>query len=178
MRMRSVEGIIIGCVDNAPARRDISNNMNFSTWWLDAGNGYASGQVLLGNATRREELAGSFSEGQMHVERLPIPSWQLPSLLAPPTTEPTDVLDCAEAVAADEQGPLINQAMAVLVLEFVHRLLNGTLTWMGAYIDLEAGTLQPVPALPETVARMCQVKVDTLLMKDCSVGRRYSLRRR
>ncbi len=174
----AIQGIIIGCVDNAAARRELSNNLHFSSWWLDVGNGYASGQVLLGNASRREELEGSFSEGLMHVERLPIPSWQLPSLLAPPTTEQTDTLDCAEAVAAEEQGPVINQAMAVLVLEFVHRLLKGTLTWMGAYIDLEAGTLQPVPAEPETVARMCGVKVDTLLMKGCSIGNRYSLRRR
>jgi len=175
---QAIRGIIIGCVDNADARRAISENMAFSNWWLDAGNGFASGQVLLGNATRRESLEGSFSEVYRMVNRLPIPSWQLPSLLAPPTKEKTDTLDCAEAVAADEQGPVINQAMATLVLEFVHRMLKGTLTWMGAYIDLEAGTLQPVPAEPETVARMCGVKVDTLLMEGCSIGNRYSLRRR
>ncbi len=174
----AVRGLIIGCVDNANARRTIGENMSFSNWWLDAGNGLASGQVLLGNARRGADLEGAFSEMYSQVERLPIPSWQLPSLLAPPTKEKTDTLDCAEAVAAEEQGPVINQAMATLVLEFVHRMLKGTLTWMGAYIDLGAGTLQPVPAEPETVARMCGVKVDTLLMKGCSIGNRYSLRRR
>ena len=106
-----------------------------------------------------------------------MPSWQLPSLLAPPTMK--DVRrDCAEAVAAEEQSPVINQAMATLVLEFMYRLLNKKLTWMGAYIDLDAGTLQTVPAEPELVARMCGVKVDTLLRKDCPTGNRYSLRRR
>ena len=107
-----------------------------------------------------------------------MPSWQLPSLLAPPTKKKPDTLDCAEAVAAEEQSPVINQAMATLVLEFMYLLLNKKLTWMGAYIDLDAGTLQTVPAEPEIVARMCGVKVDTLFRKDCSVGNRYSLRRR
>ncbi len=175
---QAIRGIIIGCVDNADARRAISDSIAFTNWWLDAGNGHASGQVLLGNTNRRQSLEGSFSEAYRQVERLPIPSWQLPSLLAPPTIVKTDILDCAEAVATEEQGPLINQVMATLVLEFVNRMLKGTLTWMGVYIDLEAGTLQPVPAEPETVARICGVKVDTLLMKGCSIGDRYSLRRR
>jgi len=107
-----------------------------------------------------------------------MPSWQLPSLLAPPTVKDTNPQDCAEAVAAEEQSPVINQAMATLVLEFIYRLLNKKLTWMGAYIDLDAGILQTVPAEPEIVARMCGVKVDTLFRKDCSIGNRYSLRRR
>jgi len=102
---------------------------------------------------------------------------QLPSLLAPPTS-PVDIpRDCADAVAAEEQSPVINQAMATLVLEFMHRLLTGKLSWMGAYLDLEAGTLQPVPAEPEVVARMLGVKVDTLITEGCSIGHRYSLRR-
>ncbi|MCJ7743194.1 MAG: ThiF family adenylyltransferase [Dehalococcoidales bacterium] len=174
----AVQGIVIGCVDNAQARRAIGETLKFGNWWLDAGNGLASGQVLLGNANDGQSLEGSFIEESREVIRLPIPTWQLPGLLAPPTRKEPDNRDCAEAVATEEQGPVINQAMATLVLEFVHRMLKGTLTWMGAYIDLEAGTLQTVPAEPETVARMCGVKVDTLIMEGCSVGRRYSLERR
>jgi len=45
----------------------------------------------------------------------------------------------------------------------MHQLLKGTLSWMGAYLDLEAGTLQTVPADPVVVARMLGVKVDTLM---------------
>ncbi len=174
----AVQGLIIGCVDNVEARRTIGQTLNYGNWWLDAGNGLSSGQVLLGNARDRESLEGSFSKESRKVNRLPIPTYQLPSLLAPPTRKKPDNRDCAEAVASEEQGPVINQAIAMLVLEFIHRMLAGTLTWMGAYIDLEAGTLQTVPAEPETVARMCGVKVDTLMSKNCSIGRRYSLRRR
>ncbi len=178
LRSPAIQGIIIGCVDNADARRQIGKTLRFGNWWLDAGNGFSSGQVLLGSAGNLELLGIPFIKESGEVEGLPMPSWQLPSLLSPPTKKKPDTLDCAEAVAAEEQSPVINQAMATLVLEFMYRLLNKKLTWMGAYIDLDAGTLQTVLAEPEIVARMCGVKVDTLFRNDCSMGNRYSLRRR
>lgn len=169
------QGIIIGCVDNAEARIAIAetfNRFSFGNWWIDAGNGFSSGQVLIGNTPKTEYLEGAFDDESNEVDRLPLPSWQLPGLLIPPTSNLNEaVRDCAEAVVADDQGPVINQAMATLVLEFVHRLLNNKLTWMGVYLDLDAGTLQAVPAEPITVARMCGVKVDTLIRK-ISIGRR------
>ena len=177
MYTRMAQGIIIGCVDNAPARRCIAKDFSYTNWWLDAGNSHSSGQVLFGNSGSPDQLEGAFEEYYQMVKRLPLPSLQLPSLLAPPTVTEQAPMDCAEEVAADEQGPVINQAMATLVLEFVHRLLTRKLSWMGAYIDLDAGTLQTVPAEPITVARMCGVKVDTLIMKGCSVGHRYRLSR-
>ena len=172
------QGIIIGCVDNSAARRSIAEHFNYSSWWIDAGNGYSSGQVLIGNTMHTEQLKGVFDEEMQKVSRLPLPTVQLPSLLAPPTAPVETHRDCALAIADEEQSPVINQAMATLVLEFVHRFLAQKLTWMGAYIDLEAGTLQTVPAQPQTVARLCGVKVDTLISQGCSIGRRYSLRRR
>lgn len=162
---RAIEGIILGCVDNVAARKAIADSLNWGMWWIDSGNGHHSGQVLIGNAREVESLKESFNDREQTVSHLPIPSLQLPSLLAPPTGPARVQRDCAEAVEADEQSPTINQAMATLVLEFTYRLLKGTLTWMGAYIDLDAGTLQTIPAEPATVARMCGVKVDTLMLK-------------
>jgi len=159
---RVMHGVIIGCVDNAAARREIARGVNYGTWWLDAGNGRNSGQVLIGDSLHVETLQGAFDKKKMEVTHLPMPSMQLPSILIPPARKEPKQLDCAEAIEADEQSPVINQAMATLVLEFVYRLLQGTLTWMGAYIDLEAGTLQTIPIEPITIARMCSVKVDTL----------------
>lgn len=174
-----IHGLIIGCVDNAAARRDIAASVSFGTWWLDAGNSRNSGQVLLGDTRDVETLQGAFDKEKMEVIHLPMPSTQLPSLLIPPARTEPKQLDCAEAIEADEQSPVINQAMATLVLEFVHRLLQGNLTWMGAYIDLEAGTLQTIPAEPVTVARMCSVRVDTLFQKfKCSHGYRYAMQER
>ncbi len=170
MSSRAVESLIIGCVDNSAARLSIAESLDPGTWWLDSGNGRHSGQVLIGNARKPEELRGGFRQSDNTVNRLPLPSLQLPSLLAPTPLPARPVGDCARAVEADEQSPVINQAMAVLVLEFVSRLLNGHLTWMGVYLDLDAGTLRTVPAEPETVARMCGVRVDTLMADESPGG--------
>lgn len=177
---RAAQGLIIGCVDNAAARKDIARGMQFGSWWLDAGNNRDSGQVLIGDVKDVEQLEGAFSKDVMEVAHLPMPSMQAPSILIPPAWQETRQMDCAEAVEADEQSPLVNQAMAMLVLQFVHRLLQGSLTWMSAYIDLDAGTMHAVPADPVTVARMLSVKVDTLYSKEpqCTIGRRYYIGRR
>lgn len=174
-----IHGLIIGCVDNTAARREIAGSVNFGTWWLDAGNGRNSGQVLIGDTQNVETLQGAFDKETMKVIHLPMPSMQLPSILIPPVRTEPKQLACAEAIELDEQSPVINQAMATLVLEFVYRLLQGTLTWMGAYIDLGAGTLQTIPTEPLTIARMCSVRVDTLYTRfKCSIDPRYSLQER
>lgn len=176
--------ILIGCVDNSAARRSLSQSSHraggwSNDWWLDAGNGYDSGQVLIGNSREVERLEGSFDKSRHTVDHLPMPSLQLPSLLSEPS-RPAPRQDCAEAVADEEQSPTINQTMATLVLEFMYRILNGKLSWMGAYVDMGVGTLTTVPAEPQTVARMFGVKVDTLMAKieNCSRGMFPAPRRR
>jgi len=178
--MRQMRGIIIGCVDNADARLSIAKGLSWGDWWLDAGNGHQSGQVLLGNTTNIDGLEESFDEDEHMVDHLPAPSLQLPALLNQPTKPVTRALDCAEEVEEEGQSPVINQMMASLVLEFMYRLLKGTLTWMGAYVDLEAGTLSTVPAEPVTVARMFGVKVDALCRHEegCHIGGRRQVRGR
>jgi len=163
LHTEAAQGIIISCVDNVAARREIAGTLKYGNWWLDVGNGYSSGQVLIGNTNSRIQLEGCFDKENQVVTALPQPSLQLPALLAPPTKRVIKDLDCAEAVAAEDQSPVINQSMAVLVLEFIHRLMQQRLTWMGAYLDMEAGTLQTVPAEPTIVARMLGVKVNTLI---------------
>jgi hypothetical protein len=61
----------------------------------------------------------------------------------------------------------------MLVVDFIYRLLSGTLTNMGAYIDLDAGTLQTVPATPMSVGRMVGLKVSELMANKCGMGMRY-----
>jgi len=172
--MRMARGIIIGCVDTASARQSIVDRLEWGDWWLDAGNGLQSGQVLFGNTRTIDGLEEAFYETDHTVDKLPVPSLQVPSLLNEPTKTKEPALDCAEAVEEEGQSPIINQAMATLVLEFMYRLLTGRLTWMGAYIDLDAGTLTTVPAEPVTIARMFGVKVDTLCCHEegCHIGGR------
>lgn len=181
-RMTSISNLcllIIGCVDNPEARGKIADSLNNryfkQNWWIDSGNGYHSGQVLIGNKNDPEELNEAFDINGHTVEKLPSPCLQLPSLLIPPSVPEERQLDCAEAVATDDQSPTINQAMATLVLEFVHCLLTNKLTSMGAYIDLDEGALSYVPADPVTVARMCGVKVNHLMANKCALGARYHI---
>lgn len=177
MYTRAIQGIIIGCVDNAAAREEISRSLRLGNWWIDSGNGYSSGQVLIGNATSEEALYQGFDWVHKEVKSLPAPSWQLPSLLIPEPRSVRKDMDCADAIVNDTQSPIINQTMAMLVLEIVHRLFKGTLTWMGVYIDMEDGTLQTLPANPETVARISGVKQKLLFANRCGIGERYSMRR-
>ena len=141
-------GLVIGCVDNGLARGDIAKmvgNPYFARWWVDAGNGQSYGQVIIGNA---RDLRRSFDLEEGICYALPLPTIQRPELLA----QAPENRDCA--AMAEEQGPTINQAMAVLVVEVVRRLIEGTCSWMQLYLDLEAGTLTPVMATPEAVERM------------------------
>ncbi|NVM26931.1 MAG: hypothetical protein HWN70_13580, partial [Desulfobacterales bacterium] len=149
-------GLLISCVDNGPARSDIEKavghqlfyimrsaaspfDTKFVSWWVDAGNGESYGQVLIGN---RE--SGLFDQQRELCLALPLPTIQRPELLAqaPPQQ------DCVQIA---EQGITINQAIAAMVVEVVHRLIEGTCLWMQLYLDLEAGTLQPALATPEVV---------------------------
>jgi PRTRC genetic system ThiF family protein len=176
MYHKAMSLIIIGCVDTAEGRRSIADSMigNWNNWWLDAGNGHHSGQVLLGNTGQPDGLKESFDIASHTVSKLPLPSVQLPALLIPPV-EKTRPRDCAEAIEDDEQSPTINQAMAMLVVDFIYRLLTGTLTNMGAYIDLDAGTLQTVPATPLSVARTVGLKVSELMANKCGMGAMYHI---
>lgn len=151
-------GLVIGCVDNGLARRDIAKRVKHSlcppygyvSWWVDAGNGEDYGQVLIGN-----NLKGAiFDSEKGRCLALPLPTVQRPELLsqAPPQQQ-----DCAQIA---EQGPTINQTMASVVVEVVRRLIEGTCLWMQLYLDLEAGTLHPVLATPEAVQRIAGTKTN------------------
>lgn len=145
--------IIIGCVDNPEARRSIADSMNGLSVWVDAGNGESSGQVLVGDTVKPEGLQGVF-KGDL-CNRTPAPSLQEPGLLVP--VDVPRPLDCAVAVEQGDQSPVINQAMASLVLDVVWRLLQQRLTWLGVYLDLELGHLRPVPISPSAIARLCSL---------------------
>ena len=56
--------ILVGCVDNHLARREIHRTLNESSryrshdvpemWWIDGGNGKSSGQVLIGSSVKKD----------------------------------------------------------------------------------------------------------------------------
>jgi len=157
--------LVVGCVDNAAARREVHEGLPLGAWWLDAGNGRNSGQVLLGNVRDARSLEGGFAPTGT-CDRVPLPTLQMPELLVPSQEELEPLPpDCAEAVRDERQSPVVNQAVAGLALNMVWRFLRGELDWMAAYLDLDMGTLRHVPCEPATVARLCGVKTRTLLAR-------------
>jgi hypothetical protein len=152
------KGIVAGCVDNGLARQAIADRIHDGQWWVDSGNGTNFGQVLIGNS-KVEKLRPSFNTALCY--RLPLPTLQQPALLAQVPRQRS----CAEAVAADDQSPTINQAMGALVLEVVRRIIEGTCPWMQLYLDLEAGTLTPTMATPEVVSRLTRIRISKLIEK-------------
>lgn len=160
-------GLLIGCVDGPEGRRAISFGNQQGSWWMDSGNGENSGQVLIGNASQSQSFHGTFCKSCQTVGHLPIPSVQSPSLLAPVTKEKDLPANCAEAVEREDQSPVINQVMASIVLEMTRKLLNGTLTWMGVYVDMDAGGMRAIEATPEEVSRLVGVNKKRLTTNSC-----------
>ncbi|MBA7684573.1 hypothetical protein ES703_92978 [subsurface metagenome] len=163
-------GLIIGCVDNGLARRQIAERVKdgslswvggysqavprelqsgprlvTSLWWVDSGNGENYGQIIIGNSDK-----AIFDKDICY--SLPLPTLQRPELL---TQAPPQEQSCAQIA---EQGPTINQAMAALVVEVVRKLIEGNCSWMQLYLDLEAGMLNPILATPEVVENITGIK--------------------
>ena len=148
--------LLIGCADNAAARRAMAECLpgDPRRWLVDAGNDTNWGQVLVGNVSG--EIAWderAFVDGTCHL--LPAPTLQRPDLLTAVSTTPPDV-DCAAALDLTDQDPTINQMMASLVLQVVRRMVAGTCPFMGLYLDMEQGTVIPTYATPEAVERIVE----------------------
>ncbi len=169
--------LVVGCVDNAYARRAISETLGKGVptpygyrqpgevWWLDCGNGRNSGQVLLGSATSPAELKGSFRDAEGMCTALPAPSMQSPELLDAPSAPREPEPDCAERVERNEQGPTINQVMAALAASYVEKLLNCSCSCMASYVDMDAGALTTVTADPKVVSRLSGLHPNTIISR-------------
>ena len=143
--------LIVGCVDNPSGRKAIAQCCYDRAVWIDAGNGAHTGQVLVGNYRRDWGWETYWTTEKAY--HLPLPSLQRPDLLTAVPVEELEELSCAQGMLLGGQSPVINHAMASLVLTCVHQLLSGTLDWMAAYLDLQRGWLQYVPITQEAMER-------------------------
>ena len=146
--------LIIGCADNAAARRAMAECLpgHPCRWLIDAGNDTNWGQVLIGNVAERVDWdEPAFVDRTCHL--LPAPTLQRPDLLTAVSTRPPDV-DCAAALDLTDQDPTINQMMASLALQVVRRMVAGSCPFMGLYLDMDLGTVTPSYATPEAVERV------------------------
>ena len=146
--------LLIGCTDNAAARRAMAACLRGGRqqWLIDTGNGANWGQVLVGNVADPSNRYDSAFDGET-CYLLPAPTLQRPDLLTAVTDTPPDV-DCAAALDLTDQDPTINQMMASLVLMVVRRMVAGTCPFMGLYLDMEQGTVSRTYVTPEAVKRV------------------------
>jgi len=142
-------GLVVGCVDNAAARRDICDlvkRWKGAWWWLDCGNHEQAGQVVLGN----KELEGAEISMMGFCTGLPLPSVVHPELLedgaGPSTGSGQARLSCAELALMDSQSLMVNQAVAGWAAQYVYRMvLARDLDVSATYVDLVAGSARSVP---------------------------------
>jgi PRTRC genetic system ThiF family protein len=145
--------ICIGAVDNPEARDEIAKVLENgkTTFWLDCGNHYDSGQVLLGSRDTVESMKGAF-----HVPTfctgLPSPALQHPDLLVKQESI-QKVLSCEEAAISNAQSMSINHRIADEALDMLLRLLSGTLTRFATYVNCKHGTAWSRFNTPEEIAK-------------------------
>lgn len=116
--------LICGCVDNHHARREILRAEGHT--WIDAGNEFDHGQVVIGNNSDWEAVFRGLDRGrEKNSSVLPNAGLLFPSLLEAESKDvPETELSCTELVARGEQHLYINAFMANLVTHYVYQLLN------------------------------------------------------
>lgn len=152
--------IIVGCVDTYLARREMHRALDefrsygdaSRVWWIDGGNGKASGQVLLGSTTKPLKPDQYFT-GTSICRALPSPSLQHRDLLEPEKIEAKSDASCPERVRLGEQGLNINQRVAIEMVEILSSLLlTRDLRRFAVYFELESGTTKSLYSTLPTVS--------------------------
>ena len=158
---RNTLTILIGCVDNAAARREIAGvigrrvNPGAPLWWLDCGNDESSGQVIAGSSVDLADLAGVFTPSCKICKRLPAPSLVAPDLLDPrPEELLASKLSCAEIQMANAQSLAVNQMVASVATDYLLRFVSGGLKRFATYFDLSSGSMRSRYITADEVARV------------------------
>jgi len=145
--------IIIGCVDNSAARRSLGKTLENNRhaeipriWYLDAGNNFDSGQILLGSHNSLEELTPHLDKFKKTgiMGALPSPVLQCPNLreLRPEELGNTH-LSCAELANLNAQSLTINQTIASIVTDYLFRLsLTKDLRKFATFLNLKSGSMR------------------------------------
>lgn len=173
MRSRNFSSLhlLIGCVDNAAARRAMSRALSHNSewaghhiWWLDCGNSNESGQVLLGSAPNAEAVKGAFRTEKV-CNALPSPALQAPDLLR---TRPEETskqrLSCAELMILNEQSLMVNQQVAAIASDYLMRMTTvKPLRKFATYFDQESGVASSKYVTPEQVGKVIKRSPEFLM---------------
>lgn len=146
--------LLIGAVDNEQARAELAKVEG--ALWLDCGNFTNAGQVILGNTRDLEVMRRCLDGPQDTYTHLPNAALLFSQLLKPeppPETlsEPQDTeLSCAELVARGEQGLFVNDLVAAVAAQYVHRILyREPVTTFASFVDGDTLSLRSLPICRE-----------------------------
>jgi PRTRC genetic system ThiF family protein len=175
-------GVIVGCVDKPTARQVIAETLTQDSnqrnaeglprlWWLDAGNGKDTGQVLFGAARNARQLQHAFPyfPNPSFCVNLPAPDLQHPDLLETRSDETPSqashaALSCAEMALIGDQSPSINAMVANVAATYLWRLFADPkgLTTFATYCNLNVLSTRSRFITPDAVAQAVGKKVNRL----------------
>lgn len=127
--------VLLGAVDTAAARADIAKLFEWGTslFWLDCGNNYQNGQIIIGNGHDGQAVFDEFGYCQSY----PYPHRSEPDLIQ--TQSAQSSLSCAEALVENLQSFAINSMIASQATAMLHALLLGQLDYWKVVVDLQSG---------------------------------------
>jgi len=128
--------IVIGCVDNRQARKDILEVFH-NCYYLDFGNRKDDGQVVLG------EILGYHDKKT--AATLPHIGELFPDSINPELEDSDDTPSCSLAEALEKQSLFINKSVADYGLNILSMLFrNGQIDFHGGFINLKSGRSTPL----------------------------------
>lgn len=137
--------LVIGCVDNHLARRELHQARGIL---IGAGNFRNGGQVVIGNTADPAIMQRHINGHEGKYAYLPKEGLLFPALLEPetPTSEPQPTLSCAELVLRGEQDCLVNDWMACAVGQYVYALLRRQpIRTFASFISLDGMSVRSLP---------------------------------
>ncbi len=191
-------GVLIGCVDNAAARKSIAEALDHSPYgwgggwsrgdspalphllWLDCGNGENTGQVLLGSTSNVKILRSAFPHfpNSTFCIQLPSPHLQHPDLLEPRASEfkataAEPAASCAQTAFTGDQSPSINALVANVAATYLWRMFTDPkgLSTFASYCNVEALSVRSRFITPIEVARAMDKPEDWFQSQRRETGR-------
>jgi len=136
--------IIIGCVDNIESReifqwsmrkRRVAYDEDQLWYWMDCGNDFNSGQVILGSKLIHQP------KGSVTRAKLPTAMEMMPEAIARIDDE-DDTPSCSLAEAIDKQDMFINSTIADVGCHLLWNLLkDGFVTYNAVFVNLLTGEI-------------------------------------
>jgi PRTRC genetic system ThiF family protein len=137
--------LIIGCVDNHLARRELHKASGIL---IGAGNYRNGGQVVIGNTADVDIMQKHIDGKDGKYTYLPKEGLLFPSLLEAETPTETlqPALSCAELVLRGDQSLLVNDWMACAVGQYTYALLRRQpIRTFASFISLDGMSVRSVP---------------------------------